>query len=355
MHIGAKTINSRQITWLSKLGCLGGLVLFVLVMNDTYLAVRVLPQERFPRLRQLIRDRIRQPPEQANQYAPTGSGLIEGTVQCKGTTRTYFLHTPGMLSAASPLPLILVFHGGGGTAQGMASITHLCACAESRRFIVVYPQGLDKRWNDGRQGVKTSAQVDDVAYILQLIDALEQKFPIDRSQVYACGLSNGGFFSQRLICELPNKIAAAASIGASMPADGACVPSQPAALMFILGTADPLVPFQGGQVKGPFGGRRGLVKAASATASYWIEFDGCPQSPRSNSIYDGGDGTSLKYESFGPGKGGSELVFCTVEGGGHCWPGGKQYLPVSIVGKASSVDGNKLILNFFARHRLPPT
>ena len=152
---------------------------------------------------------------------------------------------------------------------------------------------------------------------------------------------------------MPGKIAAAASVAASMPDDGACVPNQPVPIMFMLGTKDPIVPFEGGPITVPFaGGARGVVKSASDTASYWTQFDGCPQTPQTERTLDNRDGTTIHYKSFAPGKANSELVFCTVQDGGHCWPGGKQYLPASIVGKASSVNSNELILSFFERHRL---
>ena len=326
-----------------------GVALLSVIMINTFTCLSAYGQAR---LRQLLREPFAH--KQTSQNAKTPSDLVQRFMQCSGTTRTYYLHIPAAIDSTNPLPLLLVFHGGGGTAVGMAGITRMTPLSDAKRFILVYPQGLGKQWNDGRKGIKTRTTADDVAFISQLIDTLEKEYPIDRKRVYACGISNGGFFSQRLICQLPEKIAAAASVVASMPADGACVPNQPVPIMFVLGTADPLVPFQGGLIKIPFGGgTRGAVKSASDTASYWLQFDCCPRLPQTERTMDGHDGTIVNYKSFGPGTANSELLFCTVEGGGHCWPGGKQYLPKSIVGKTSSVDGNQLILSFFERHRLP--
>lgn len=311
-------------------------------------------QARFQRLRELIRQRLAQKQSQGNQGA-SQPGLEQKMIECSGVARTYFVHAPASLRQDTTVPMVLVFHGGGGTAVGMAKMTNMTQLSDSKGFVVVYPQGMEKQWNDGRKGAKINcrAKYDDVAFVSQLIDTVEKEYPIDRSRIYACGISNGGFFSQRLICQLPDKIAAAASVVASMPADGACVPSQPVPIMFMLGTKDPLIPFLGGPVQIPFAkGDRGAVKSASDTATYWLQFDGCPKMPQTEKAFDGHDGTTLQYKSFAPGKANSELVFCAVQGGGHCWPGGKQYLPASIVGKASSVDGNALILDFFQRHRL---
>lgn len=306
-------------------------------------------QQRFQRMRQLIKQRMED--QQKNQRPLPG--LEQKAIECSGVGRTYYVHAPTSISPTDQVPLVLVFHGGGGTAVGMARMTNMMQLSDSKRFIVAYPQGIEKYWNDGRKGLEKRTKVDDVGFIAQLIDTLEKQYPIDRSRIYACGISNGGFFSQRLICQLPDRIAAAASVVASMPADGACVPTEPVPIMFMLGTKDPLVPFKGGAIEIPFGGgKRGVVKSATETQAYWQQFDGCPNSPQLEKSIDGHDGTLLEYKSFAPGKANSELVFCTVQGGGHCWPGGKQYLPASIVGKASTVDGDELILQFFQRHRL---
>jgi len=169
-----------------------------------------------------------------------------------GLQRTYSVHIPNSYDKTSPTPLVISLHGGGGTGQGMNKLTNFDSIADAENFIVIYPDGFEKHWNDGRnvQRYRTQAQnIDDVGFISALIDNISNEVNIDAKRVYVTGISNGAMMSHRLGCELSQKIAAIAPVAGNIPANMASVwsPSRPVSVLIINGTDDPLVPWAGRQ------------------------------------------------------------------------------------------------------------
>ena len=186
------------------------------------------------------------PPRLSRPPQPPPAGEPR-TLQAGGVTRRYFLYLPATWHRGRPAPLVLVFHGGGGRASGIAPHTGFSRLAEREGFVVAYPQGLNGRWNDGRGYAATH---DDVGFVRALLDTLGREFGIDPRRVYATGISNGAMFSYRLACDLPGVFAAVAPVAGAMPADlaPACAHTQPVSVLAFQGTADPLMPYAGGGV-----------------------------------------------------------------------------------------------------------
>lgn len=282
------------------------------------------------------------------------SALADETRQIEvgGVTRSYLLHLPAGLP---PHPaLILAFHGGGGTARGMARLTGFDGVADAEGFIVAYPQGLQRHWNDGRATIKNKA--DDVGFIAALIAKLTAQYGADPARIYATGISNGAIFTNLLGCRLSGRLAAIAPVAGSLAADAApaCAPARPLSVLLMAGTADPIVPFNGGNVRS-FGGlgEGGAVIGAPATARFWARADGCggfsaPQFPppaRTN------DPTRLERLSATACPEGTAVQLIEIQGAGHVWPGGPQYLPRLIIGPGSwQIDASTAIANFFLAH-----
>lgn len=272
-------------------------------------------------------------------------------VQVAGKERTYAVHVPATPPPAGGFPLVLAFHGGGMEGQAMPRLTRFDAVADARGFIVVYPDGVDGHWNDGRSTIRNPQ--DDVGFVATMIDRLRQRYRIDAGRIYATGLSNGALFAERLGCDLAQQIAAIAPVAGTMPADmaGQCHPVRPVAVLQIGGTADPIMPFGGGAVA-DFGGRGegGRVLSFAETGSFWARSNGCanlgmPQALPVNAPLDRTRVTSAAYTSC-PAGGAVQLL--TVHDGGHTWPGGPQYARRLAVGLASrQIDASATIADFF--------
>jgi len=302
-----------------------------------------------------------EPEENAGQTEGTGvlSRDFSGALVHDGLRRSYIVHIGASCDLSHPAPLVIVLHGGGGNGAGMVKLTGFNAVSDREGFIVVYPDGIDRHWNDGR-GVEWyrahTQDIDDVGFISALIDELSRKLNIDAKRVYATGISNGGMMSYRLGCELSDRIAAIAAVAASLAVNKVkeWSPTRPIPVMIIAGTADPLVPWNGGDIR--YGERiYGTVLSVPETVEFWVEKNGCTARPVVRRLPDSdpADGTVVRREAYSGCKDGAEVVLYAVEGGGHTWAGGLQYLPERIIGKTSrEFSASEVIWQFFKQHSL---
>ena len=271
-----------------------------------------------------------------------------------GIERDYIIHVPETLNSATQTSLVFVLHGGGGTAKGMNKLTGFNKVSYKYGFIVCYPQGIDKHWNDGREvniSNVNGVEVNDVKFISFLIDTLLSKYNIDSALVYVTGISNGGMMSFRLGCELNSKIAAIAPVAISMSEVlyNSCVPSKPVPIMIVFGDDDPLVPFEGGSIKW----NRGEVVSIKKTVEFWVKNNNCSDAPLETDIDKEDDETSVKKFVFSGSSGRDEVVYFHIYGGGHTWPGGWQYLPKLIVGRTSKeFNASEVIWKWFEGKKL---
>ena len=275
---------------------------------------------------------------------------ISGSIVVGGVTRTYVAHVPAKLG--SNIPLVLSFHGHFGTGAGQARLTNFGALSDRYGFIVVYPDGIRRGWNDGREGKQGA---DDLGLVKALITDFSRRYSIDPKRIYVNGFSNGAMFSQYVGCSLANQIAAIAPVSGYMPTEDAagCHPARPISVLEIGGTADPVMPFTGGEIK-LLGFRRGAaVLSAKQTLSLWTNTAKCkaPSQVAALAPVATNDGTSISRTTYASCVNATSVVLYTVIGGGHAWPGGPQYAPKLIIGRASrQLNASQTIVEFFLEH-----
>ena len=269
------------------------------------------------------------------------------TLRVAGVGRSYLLITPSSYQSGHPVPLVLVFHGAGGGPRQMARHTGFTALAEREGFVVAYPAGLRRRWNDGR-GIVSS---DDVAFIKALLDTLEGQLSIDPRRIYATGISNGAMFSYRLACDLPGVLAGIAPVAGAMPSALAerCAHVPSVALAAFQGSADPLVPYGDGGAALP----RGRVMPAVGSVELWATIAGCVGAPTVTVEPDRvTDGTRVQLSVWNGCKDGRDVQLYTIEGGGHTWPG--DVSARGLLGRVSrDLDATTTIWSFFSSHPKP--
>lgn len=258
----------------------------------------------------------------------------------EGQQRTYYLHTPKSYKPNHPMPLVLAFHGYGSQGKDLALNTGFSDLAEQKGFIIVYPNGLERRWNVISSWLTGK---DDVSFVSALIDHLKQIRAIDQHRIYATGVSNGGFLVQRLACEPKTQIAAFSSVVATLPGEvqSFCHPQTPVPLMMINGTDDRKVPWSGGS---PPKVSYGSILSVPDTIGFWRQHNGCTASAQTRQF----PGNRVESDRYLNCRSGSEVELITLKGVGHVWPRGGS-------GPNQLISGSQEIWSFFQRHsRQPP-
>ncbi len=292
-------------------------------------------------------------PAIATSTLAAGSGGLprdsHGRLEVGGIARTYDIHFPPAFDGHASLPAVLALHGGVGTGEGMARLTHFNDVSNRQGFVVVYPNAIQSRWADGR-GTTSSERtgIDDVGFLSALVTHLATEFHVDARRIYATGISNGGFMVGRFACERADRIAAVAQVAATMaePLAGRCHPARAVPMLFIHGSRDHLVPWQGGSVPVGAGGR---ILSVPATVAMWAKLNGCAPAPTQSALVQrGAVDPTVQREVYRACAEGAEVVLLAIDGGGHTWPGGIQYLPEWVVGWTySDLDASEVIWEFF--------
>ncbi len=240
------------------------------------------------------------------------------TIDVGGRSREYILHVPAGYNFDSPLPLVIVLHG---AIQGNASaerMSGMSALADKEGFVAVYPQGTSMMgnaptWNAGNCcGYAQRENIDDIAFLRALIGKLEKDYRINPKRIYVTGISNGAMMSYRAACEMADVVAAVA------PVEGAqnlvCKPSAPVSVIVFHGTADRLVPFNGGSSPYQIGQRRSDTPVADAVA-FWVKENGCAATPKRQ------DSAEVHIDTYSGCKNGTGVALYAIQGGHHTWPG----------------------------------
>jgi polyhydroxybutyrate depolymerase len=234
------------------------------------------------------------------------------------TERYYFLTVPESYSPDEPLPLLLVFHGYTSSARYIRRYSGFDALAEQEGFIAVYPQGtlLDDKthWNVG--GWTLQSTTDDVDFVETLIDHLTGEYAIDAERIYATGMSNGGYMSFLLGCQVSDRIAAIASVTGSMTTQtyNKCDPERPVPVLQFHGTTDPTVPYEGDER---------WTMPIDDVLMFWKSFNHTKVLPDPQPIpdIDPEDGSTVEHYVYDNANTGIAVEHYKVIGGEHDWFG----------------------------------
>ena len=233
----------------------------------------------------------------------------------------------------------------------MLNYTELNEVADKEGFIVVYPNGIEKSWNDGRIAPKKPAKQEDVRFVSELIDYLADKYPVDKKRIFATGISNGGIFSIYLANQLSDKILAIAPVAASIPENLAdnFTTKYPVSALFINGTDDKLIKYNGGPVISERS-ERGSIIAVEESIRKWVKINVCSEEVKTETIPDTDkkDNCHAIRYTYSGGKNNTEVVLIKIENGGHTWPGRKAYAPKILIGNTcQDFQAEEVIWEFF--------
>ena len=242
------------------------------------------------------------------------------------------VHVPASYDPKKRTALLIDVHGRTVNASSQMTLSKSKEKADAEGFIVIHPESgtSPTAWNSGTCCDPASTNnVDDTGFMKKLIDEAEAKLCIDPQRIYMMGMSNGGYESNRIACELADRVAAVGPVTGLLLFSG-CNPTRPVPIMMINGTADTLTQYQ----------------YAVQTADIWKGKNGCTTQMQT---YQNGDTTCVTH---GGCTAGADVVLCTVQDGGHQWPGGGSEFP--FLGKKSNdIIATDALWDFFKAHPKP--
>ncbi len=274
--------------------------------------------------------------------------------------RTYILHLPPDFSPAKKWPVIIALHGGGGTAQNTIRFYGLEEQADKEGFILLYPDAVNKAWNIPGMTSRVKnldSTVNDVHFIERLMDTLVTGYRADEKRIFVTGMSRGAMFSFYLASALNSRVAGIAPVcgGISHTVAQNYTFGKPVPVLMINGTADPLVSYTGGA--GKFNRRHSNSEnadllPAETLVEKIVTLNHCSAAPQTinlpnTNVNDGCMAIETVYTG-GPAK----VDFIKINGAGHTWPGGSQYLPKALVGRVcKDFSAGEKIVAFFSSIR----
>ena len=274
-------------------------------------------------------------------------GVSKIKINHEGSVREYRAYIPQSYNRSLPLPVIINFHGTGSNADQQAKYSDLDRIAEDKKFIHINPQGKNL---NGKQvfnaGLTMNSPTnkrdfseeprDDVSFTRSIISDLSSKICIDSSRVYATGMSNGGRMSYRLACEATDLFAAIAPVAGVLSLEAKdCNPSRPISTLSFHGTSDLVSRYD----------KPGGFSTISAPDMFalWAKKNNCSDSPEIT--FKKEDVTCQTYDSCGSSK--EEITLCTIENGGHCWPG-----RFCFRGASYTINASEMIVDFFLKNKI---
>jgi polyhydroxybutyrate depolymerase len=267
---------------------------------------------------------------------------ISASITHDGIQRDYILYIPELYDGSRAVPLILNFHGFGSNANEQMFYGDFRDIADTEGFLLVHPEGTtfigNQFWNVGFPGI--SSTIDDVGFTEALIDELATLYTINLDRVYATGMSNGGFMSFLLACQLSEKIAAVASVTGSMTQNtfNNCNAQLPTPVLQIHGTDDDVVLYNGNTLSIPI----------ADVISYWVDYNNCETTPSTTTLpdLDVSDGSTVEHSVYENSDNGITTEHMKVIGGGHTWPGSV----LNTAGTNQDIDASMEIWLFFSRY-----
>jgi polyhydroxybutyrate depolymerase len=262
------------------------------------------------------------------------------TMSFEGTTREYKEYVPSIYTGTTAVPVVFCLHGLGDNMNNFSNIG-MHQLAEIDNFIVITPQAMNSilgtAWNSGASmsGYVLNSNINDVGFILAILDSLDNTYNIDLSRVYACGFSMGGFMSNRLACQATDHFAAIASVSGTIGTSLNCSPWTNIPVCHFHGTIDSTVNY----INNPYG------SDAEDLVDYWVSFNNCDTAIHTALPDIAADGKTVDHYYYANGDNNSSVEFYKVTGGDHEW----------LFAPTNDITYTLIIWDFFKKHSKAPT
>ncbi len=263
---------------------------------------------------------------------------ITKTIEHDGEMRSYILYVPQVYEEIEEVPLVLCFHGYGSSAQTIAFYANFQEIADTANFIIAFPQGAihdnSTHWNV--EGWINNSPYDDIGFADLLINEISSEYAINQDRIYSTGMSNGGFMSFLLACQLSDKIAAVASVTGSITPQNLedCSPTKFIPFLQIHGTSDNVIPYELSV---------NYTESIPTLLDYWTSFNECEEDPTFEALpnISTTDFSTVEKYTYTDCTSNIENIHFKVLGGGHDWPGAWGNM---------DINASKEIWDFFAQY-----
>ena len=286
--------------------------------------------------------------------------IVNGTFNFQNRDRIYSLHIPETFDGTQSAPLVIFLHGGGGNAQSAQNFTGFNDVSEQEGFLMLYPQaGFETAtksfvWADGRGLAPDKLGIDDVVFVNALVDYLVSEYNINQNRIYLCGFSNGSFLTQKIAFESNSRFAAIGTLGGTMHQSffDTGKPNRAIPMVYVFGTDDPLVPYNGGYVSNNPDFE--LVVGVETAVEYWRDNNNTQTtlSVRNMANINTNDNSTVTVFEYKDGDcNGSKVKFYKINGGGHTWPG--VVVPNPLLGVTNlDINASQELWDFFEQFEL---
>jgi len=286
--------------------------------------------------------------------------FVSGTIDYQSKMRKYILHIPLTYDGTKEVPLVVFLHGGGGNYQSAQGFTNFNQISKNNGFLMLYPQAFSSAspdsyiWADGRNTIADQAGIDDVGFVDKLVSSIRSEYKVNAKKIYLCGFSNGSFLTQRIAFERNTQFAAMGTLGGTMNLSlfNTGNPNRPIPMMYVFGTADPFVPFDGGVISGS---NTLPVVGIEQAVNYWVTKNQCQTTLQAVNLPDINitDNSTVTVFEYINGTCNSRVKFYKINGGGHTFPGVK--VPNQTLGETNlDILASQELWDFFKQFELCP-
>jgi len=270
-------------------------------------------------------------------------GTSENFVSYAGVPRRYLLHIPDGYRVGTPTSVVLTMHGLASNAAEQMYLTDIARNADLHDYIVIAPEALNGAWSlpTGETSPITSSEF---GYIDKVIADVGSRLCIDPARIYASGMSMGSAMALALACAPERRFAAFGGVGFAFYR-AVCDPTPPAPLIYFHGTADPIVSFEGGLIRGY------PTSSVPTVMGDWARHNGCTDEPAVESLAD------VVLTEWRDCNQGAAVDFYQINGGGHTWPGAPTFVADFIASRfgytSDTVNATEQMWQFFSQYSLP--
>ena len=261
------------------------------------------------------------------------------TVKVNGKEREYYVYLPKGINLKKKYPAVVTFHGFESDANGIKWLLQPEKKADAFKYVLIFPNALNKSWNVGKGLGSKNKSADDKAFLATLLNTIPARHPVNKNKIYTMGFSNGAQMAALAYCDFGQQIAATGIVAHSMNIK-ACSPKYKTPVAIFQGTEDKYVPFGGG---GKYN-----IRSYKDSLNFFVNANNAKT--HKDTVVNLKTVSCQRHQNS---KKTTKVIGCTLKGTGHSWPGARAFKP-EVFGKANTeINTTDFLFKFFQQYTGP--